>query len=629
VVATRPKGLLNIPAQEPPGPDAFDTRPHKIKNWLRELPMGNPAECAKQVYHALRETNRLEVTVKDRLQMLEMLTHPIEDITGNLERHFANLNLPIAEKNQKIAALCIELYSELALGYKILIDQTWEKQLNFLNKKTTVGEIYRAMFHLYQILLTCYEIYIDPPANTWMHIHQLYLYAEDNQLTDVLPRNIDPEGPVPRATIGDLYIQIVLLGLLSPFRLRQSETKKVVTALREWSKLCKILSAEQFEEITGHVLIKQNLDYAPGFYFPDNTVNHVYTRTLDTTELVDHISNLVVTQPTRVEQNTRIYDLPPNVVKLLILTWSGKSKRLFSRTTKNNELTLSIGINATHFMISNVQKHHPVLAEKGPFANLVKSLIAADDMPDFGELQEKDDSRFDSGAQFDASPVFGVSNINNASTDVWDQDFGSKALGDRYNLKIWQQSKGKDPEKPYHPVHCDNVNESATGYCLFSDLKHESNPTKVQIGELIGIRNDKDKNDDIIDIGIIRRLKSTDKGIELGIQKMAPQADAIAVCLYHKKNTQLKYQRALLLPTMKQLNQPLTVAVSKTFRTGDELLVNKLGFKLKIQLAKLVETTAEFSQFEFDVQKTIGIEPAKSSLETGEWNDPDAAWTLI
>ena len=629
MVTTRPTGLLNIPKLEPVGNDSFDPRPHKLKSWLHELPMGDTGECAKRIYHSLKETNRLDIAAKDRLRVLGIMTRPIEDITANLERYFSNLNLPIAEKKQKIATLCIELYGELALGYKILIDQTWNKNLNFLNTKTTVSEIYRAMYHLYQVLLTTYEIYIDPPPNTWMHIHQLYLYAEDNQITDILPRDIDPKGPIPRATITELYIQIVLLGLLSPFRLRQTETKKVTTALKDWSKLCRILPADEFEDKSGHVLIKQNNDYAPGFYFADNTINHVYTRTLDTTALVDHIGDLVVSQPTRIEQNTLIYDLPANVIKLLMVTWSGKSKRLFTRTSKSNELTLSVGINATHFMISNMQKRYSIMTEKGAYAGLVKSLIAAEQMPDFAELQEKDDFKFDSGAHFDASPVFGISNINNASSDVWDEDFGSKSLGYSYNLKIWQQSKGKDPEKPFQAVHCDNVNESANGYCLFSDIQHESNPTKVQVGELIGIRNDNNKKEELVDIGIIRRLKSTSKGIELGIQKMAPHADAVAVCLYHKRNTQTKYQRAILLPTLKPLNQPLTLVVNKTFKIGDELLVNKLGFKIKVALTRIVETTAEFSQFEFNVQKTIGIEAAEDTRETGKANDLESVWTLI
>jgi hypothetical protein len=180
-------------------------------------------------------------------------------------------------------------------------------------------------------------------------------------------------------------------------------------------------------------------------------------------------------------------------------------------------------------------------------------------------------------------------------------------------------------------VHCDNINESANGYCLFSDLRHESNPTKVQVGELIGIQNDHDKKkQNAVDLGTIRRLKSSDKGIELGIQKLAPSADAVAICHYHKRNfNMLKYQRALLLPALKNLNQPATLVTNKTFKVGDELLVNKLGFKLKMQLSRIIETTGEFNQFEFDVKKVIGVEPAQAGKDTEKSKEFDTVWTLI
>jgi hypothetical protein len=625
VDSTRPKGLLNIPELAEPAPDAFDTRPKKVDAWLQQLPLGDTGECARRVYHALKEINRLEIPGKDRWRILELLTPRILDLITSLARHYTNQMLPIPEKDQKVAALCIELYGELALGYKILIDQSWIKPLNFLNTKSMAGMIYRTLYHLYQVLLTAYEIYIDPPRNTWIHIHQLYLYAEENRLTHIVPRDVDPKGPIPRATIGDIYIQIVLLGLLSPFRLRQTDTKKVVKALIDWSKHCKIFPADQYEEKTGHVLIKQNSDYAPGYYFVDNTINHVYTRTLDTTALVEHISEEVVSHPSRVEQNTSIYDLPADVIRLLIITWGGKSRRLFSRTTKDNDLTVSVGISATHFMISNMQKLHNSLEEKGTYAELLQS-HAADQLSKYTDLLDKEELRFDSGAHFDVAPLFGVSSIDSKSNDVWDEDFSSKEIGYSYNVKLWQQGKIKTASSPYQTVHWENLNESANGYCLFSNLKEGAHPTKVQIGELIGIRNDKVKKEEAIDIGIIRRLKSTDKGIELGIQKLSPSADAVAVCMFHQRNIQGKYQRALLLPAMKPRHLSMTLIASKIYKVGDDVLLNKHGFLTKIHLTRIVETTGEFNQFEFSVQKVIGLETAQTAEQTKNF---DSVWTLI
>ena len=622
MVATRPKGLLNIPELESPGPDSFDIRPKKMDAWFHELPMGDKGECARNIFHALKQINRLDISSRDRWRVLEFLTDPVRDMTDSLEQHFKNQSLPIAEKNLKIADLCIELYREMSLGYKILLDQLWTKELNVLNRNKAVTIVYRAMYYLQKILLAAYEVYNDPPSNTWMHIHQLYLYAEDNKITNIKPRDITAIGSQPPTSICELYVQIILLGLLSPFRLRQLDTKKVVKALDDWSKHCKILPADQFEEKVGHVLIKQNSDYAPGYHFVDKTINHVYTRTLDSSELVSHISDLVVSQPSRIDQNTKIYDLPADVLRLIIITWSGKSRRL------------SIGINATHFMINNIQNLHPRLTESSPYADLLKN-ESAEHYQNYINLQNKEELQFDSEAHFEAAPLFGISNFSSAKADIWDNDYNSKTMSQDYNLRIWQESKevAKKPDAAYHSSSFENINESANGYCLFSEFEQDPNPTKVQVGELIGLRNKlTEKNANSVDLGIIRRLKNTDKGVELGIQKLAPQADVVAVCLYQKRKfANLKYQRALLLPALKPIKQPMTLVLSKVFKSGSELLVNKFGYKTQVQLTKIIETTGEFNQFEFTIKNVIGIETVDTKLELEQELDKsfDSVWTLI
>ena len=72
------------------------------------------------------------------------------------------------------------------------------------------------------------------------------------------------------------------------------------------------------------------------------------------------------------------------------------------------------------------------------------------------------------------------------------------------------------------------------------------------------------------------------QSIEFGIQKISPSADAVAICLYHQRKIQGKYQRALLLPAMKPRHQPVSLIASKSFKVGDDVLINKLGFQTKI-----------------------------------------------
>jgi len=633
VATIRPKGLLNIPELQPPSRDIFNIHSQALRTWIKDLPQGDAGESARRLFYAMKEINQYQYSNRDRWRAMEMLSPYIDTMTSDLDRRFKNQNLPMAEKNLKIAELCIELNRQLAVGYEILLDELWIKKLTVININNTVSIVYRALLYLYRVLVYSYEIYNDPPQYTWQHIHQLYLYAEDNQLTDTVPRDIVVSSSMPRVTIGRLYLRIVLLGLVSPFRLRQSDTNKIINALNEWSQFCKILPANQFTESTGQVLLKQNSDHAPGYYFSDKTINHVFTRTLDTSALIKHITDLAINHPMRIEQNAQIYDLPAEVIKLLILTWSGRSHRLFSRATKQNELTVSIGVNATHFMVHRLQNLFPSVIETGVYASLLKSQ-AGGYFQKYAELSTKDNINLNAESHFESAPVFGMSGIENAVADVWDDDYASKTIGYGYNLQIWHQGKENIAPKnvqDYQAMHCDNMNESANGYCLFSDLQHESNPTKVQIGELIGIYNDKvELKHDAIDFGIIRRLKNTAKGVELGIQKLSPHADAVAVCLFHKRNfVQPKFQRALLLPELKPLDRPYALVINKSFKTGDELLMTKLGFNIKIELTKVIETTAEFNLFGFDVKTILGLDADPPLAQSEQGDKFDTVWTLI
>ena len=77
---------------------------------------------------------------------------------------------------------------------------------------------------------------------------------------------------------------------------------------------------------------------------------------------------------------------------------------------------------------------------------------------------------------------------------------------------------------------------------------------------------------------------------------------------------------------MKPRHQAITLIASKSFKVGDDVIINKLGFQTKIHLTKIIETTGEFNQFEFNVQKVIGME---SDQKAAPAKDFDSVWTLI
>jgi len=626
VETIRPAGLLHIPVLNKVTPGSFNTRTSAITAWLAELPMGDSTECARRLILALKEINQLDISHKVRRNALDTFQPYIAEVSLVMQQHYTNQGLPLAVKTQQIAALVINLHAQMAVGYKIIIEHHWAKKLSFLTSKPVARYIQHAMFYLNRMLLTGYEIYANPPHNTWGQIHQLYLYAETNNLHTQQMQGATGMATIPPSTIDDLYKQSVLLGLISPFRLQQAETRKVHQSLRKWSNLCKVFSKAHFSGNSDQILLNLNSDDAPGYHFVDTSISHNALRTIDNSALIRKISELVVEKQPSGEQVSE--EIAYDVMKLLIITWSGKSKRLFARTPRNNTLSATIGLSATHFTIYNLQRSNPELARNAPFESIVTSLMD-DSIGDTNGVTRGAEPVFDSRAEFESPNLLGITTIHTTRPDVWDEGFSTSDQTGQYQFRLNEDLKDGKSFANYASISMGNINESAGGYCLLGYTDETAEQPKVQIGEVIGIRDYLDDTDVTVSIGVVTRLKNQRNGIEIGVLKLAPCADAVATCPYHRRKMQQKHDRSLLLPAIKSVNQAATLLLNPSHKENDELLIDKHGFKLRVKLSKLISTTGNFNRFEFDITKVIGVELPITQREQCNMQDPDAEWTLI
>lgn len=623
----RPKGLLGIPQLHPPDSNAFDTRAKHVDSWLGELPLADTGECARLIYTALKELNRLDIPKKERLHVLTAVTDPAFNISQTLKRHYVEQSLPLSSKNLKVAELAIALNAELAMGYKIIVEQSWTSNLSLLSKRSVAETIHRAIYYLSQMLLTAYQIYVDHPENAWLHIHQLYLFAEENNLHTTVIKKREFQEKLPGCSIRDLYKQIVLLGLVSPYRLRQKTMEQLYSLLLEWSKYCLVLSAEQFVEDGHQLKIRLNSDETPAFFTDTDTTNRIHTRVIDTSALVHMLSDIILHNTPGLKRNDM--DLPDDVMRLIVLTWSGRSKRIFSRNPANNTLTVTLGLGATHQLISEIIRLNPELQAKG-FCPSATNAVFDPQLP-VEQLVELKEPEMDLPAEFDHPLVFGDYTSKERTSDVWDTDYASKTIGYDYNIRLWYEQKEKERHKDIsiaEAYNCSNINESAGGYCLVSRLETSDNSSKVQIGEIAGVRDTINSDGNIVEIGVVRRIKNADKGLELGIQKLAPCAEVVAVSKFSLDLTPQKYSRAIVLPAIKSLNRPVTLLTHTVYKVNEQLVINKYGYLTHIKLVKLLECTGVYCQFEFTIMEIIGFK--QHNKDTDRTPDEfDTVWTLI
>lgn len=613
-----PEGLLNIPEQHKPKQDSFDTRPKQVEAWVAALPMANTGECARRIYYALREMNRLDISSHDRFKALEILRTPVYHIAGVLKKHYISQNLPLSPKNQKIAELAIQLNAEMALGYKCVINDKLSKTFSMLSTNTLTKCIHRAIRYLGNVLMCSYQIYIQHPELVWLQIHRLYLYAEENQLHNTLVKDHIVTESFNDSSIADVYKQMLLLALAGPYRLRQPITETVYQALANWAPHARILPYGEIQAEECAFTINLNTDAAPGYFRGDATVDPTFCRTVDTSELTRVISQSLM------NSGASKPVIPEDVQKRLLLTWSGKAHRTFSRTAKNNEIAITLGLSATHHYIDEIIR--PLLKDPMSPCPSATEQLHPESMKHDAVITDAD---LDTPAYFTSTPVFGISNLDDHMPDVWDPDYTFRANNPTHRFTPLEDSNNLHRKTSlYAPFTCKGINESAGGYCLLGFLVFGKDSQKVQIGELVGIRDNLDSSSTQLGIGVIRRIKNWRDGLELGIQKLAPCADAIATAPLPKDGGFEKYQRSLILPELGSINQPATLITHGWHQVNDELIANVHGHRTQIKLTKQMESTGVFSQFEFaviDNEKSQG----KQQPENSTSDEFDAVWSLI
>ncbi|WP_455210642.1 hypothetical protein [Kaarinaea lacus] len=624
----RPKGLLGIPQLQTPDKGAFNTRPKYVDQWLGELPLADTGECGRLIFNTLKEVNQLDIPKKERLYLLSALTAPSLNILRVLKRHYVEHTLPLSAKNKSVAELSIALTAEIAMGYKILIEQSWTSNISILSRRSVAETIHLAIYYLSQMLLTAYQIYIEHPANTWMHIHQLFLFAEENNIHRLLIKHRELHDTLPDCSIRDLYKRIVLLGLISPYRLRQKTMDQLYDLLQEWSRYCRVLPPDQYNEDSHQIKIRLNSDQTPGFFVESDSTNRIHTRVIDTSALVHMLSENILHNSTP-GGNAQANGLPEDVLRLVVLTWSGRSKRVFSRNRTNNTLTITLGLSASHQLISEQLRLNPELQLKGYCSSATNAVFDSNISEE--HLSQLTEPEMDVPAEFNQPLVLSSVTSKEMSSDVWDPDHASKTIGYDYNIRLWYEQKEKERNKEAYvaePYNCSNVNESAGGYCLVGQMETANSTAKVQIGELVGIRDTVNSDGNGVEIGVVRRIKNADKGLELGVQKLSPCAEVVAVCKYSLSQLQDKYTRALVLPAIKSINRPVTLLTHTIHKVNDQLIVNKYGYCTHVKLAKLIECTGVYCQFEFAIIKILGFDhELGSDSKTPE--ELDSMWTLL
>jgi len=576
---------LNVPEQNNPGRDDFQSHPRKLKKWLSSLKRANMGDFTRQVYNGLLALNRQAMAPKQRLENMETLREPTRYIFNQLHKHFINRTLPLPEKSQKIIQLNHALLNEMAIGYKILIFEA-SNGLVKIDSKMILIACERSLHYYSELLLRSSQIYSELPKGVWWDIHRLYSYAEAK---DIHQKKIkDPELAVGSISTEDYYKQILLFSLARPNALRQSDAERLFKSINEWAKLTRISHSPTKNKLNRYFVSRLDGDQPPSCVSESDLNNSQNLRSIDTTKLVEHLQ-VIDNNSNALHSAVSIGDLvSQETIRTLVSSWSLCAKRRFSRAERKDDIRVSIGLTSIHKALNE-----EIIPPK-PVVKKPANMFSLESIPD-NEHVKKDVFAQQDPNVFITDPE--STNGKERSASAWDMVAKGRTLTASYANELQQNDKSiGELHKEAPDMHWKITNVSAGGYCLYwdSDL-----PSRALVGELISIR---EKEPDLTyqwRVGVIRWMQfSHSSGLEIGVQVLSPKVISCRVQRIERKTEEPFF--CLMLPGIKPIQQPSTLLLpAHAFRRGNTLNMHVYERDMEIKLGTVREHTGSFTQFQF------------------------------
>ncbi|MEJ1341510.1 MAG: hypothetical protein RPU64_05040 [Candidatus Sedimenticola sp. (ex Thyasira tokunagai)] len=629
---------LHIPERSTAPVDAFLSKPKAVEDWVKHLPMANVGETSRQVFKALVELNRLETPSQSRIKVAELFRRPVSYISSNLRKYYFDVSFPLSAKNRKIAILNRELYSELAIAYKIFIENMISGKAGKFDKKLLIISIHRAIRYLSLTLYHSAIIYEPYPKYTWEEIHKLYAYAERNKIHD-LP--IKEASDQQSSSINELYKQVLLFSACAPYNLRQREIEHVFNKLPEWAALISLDSVSNVSDQPGLFIsdLRSDTDPIHAKLFT-NTINK-QCRLLNLQELIKTLKVAFDDLPAELSSSdTRINHGHSSkyLLRQLIQALSTTPTREFVRTRLNFELKIAVGLNAIYALITENLRSSDI--------DVRHSQDQDDQWPEMGEEQSTIIYTTESNPLNITASTLELEN-NSAITE----SKGSGSIQPEHRTPSWASSapiseetiisgsvggRGLGPGDitpswaapdmlhEHETFSCKTINESAGGYCI---NWHGANAPQIKVGEILGIQSATGQHQ--FSIGITRWMKNGPrKNLQIGMQVIAPNSVAIQARLAGKSDYSKIPQKCLLLPELKAAGQPATlITPTLPFKVKDSLWINDSVGQQKIRLTRLLESTGALSQFQFVYLHDQNEDETEESNEMDEGFDN--IWSML
>ena len=516
----------------------------KARTWIAALPLTDPGETTRRVFHGLVDLNRRALPAMTRLQISEMLRPAVNVAIEALQRHLEARAFPLTPKSQKIFELTQSLMLEFAGSYQVAtLDMMTKKEGN---KKALQLAVYRAMDWMGKVLLLTYSVYVRTRETLWHDIHHLYLLAVENGVEKVSLRDAAPGA----STIEARYIQINLLALVKPYCLRQGEVSRLMQYFVQNTALVTIGRDAEGQQMGDYVhAVMLNSDEPAVMMLLSDLPHSPTVRVLNAAALLTrmdgHIRDLEAKGvPSMILQE----GLSRNLAKRVIYHLTTVRNRSYNRFPKKEQIGMVTRLPDVLTVIRDAQKND-VSEDAEAQDALFNVFMSSDSYEEEGQAKQKviDRVEDEEGAQ----------------------------------IQSWKV-----------------INTSVGGYGLCWEDKEASG---ARVGEIVALR-DMNDNSAVWMIGVIKWLEFVaGKGLCCGVELLSTKIMVVSVkSVTNRKLSQKLPVDGLMLPSIEGIRpDPALILPAYIFQASDEIRLEFAEREEQVRLVLLDECLGAFAYFRF------------------------------
>lgn len=570
-----------------------------IQNWLNKR---NPSN-RKGLLKTLSGLNRVQCDPDVRVTLMKIMDKEIHKELEYLFKKTETVSFPISEEYQSLIDIMQHLLLESSVAYQIVINDIANNK-DYLNQylgNLLPEALYMALKYLSRLLVERYEFYLSEPAYIWQELNQLYLLTE----------RIGAQQEVihSRDSVKTVYLKIVILKLLDPYRLMRLESRKIHQLLDKWIEHCDIVGFAN-RDPEHHFVVDLLSDVAPHCFASDKdngrSGQDYEGRIIDIAPLqifIDEYLDRIDKEKHEHALNyqSRIHYEMLQRIRDELKIYKDRSEE---RELSGHEIRLVSGLSACHHFINHRKSFDP---QREIHEWQEEKLAEIQD-------QETDDSEINLINLLEEerllnkkNPMGELQSINPFMSEVdvvgdeWDKIYASSVV--KANLFESQEQLEQNMQEQIWKQR----NESRHGMLLVGRNDIEM---PIAVGMLVAYRLKVEKAYCLASVKWLRI--NPHKGMAIGIHLIAVQSKAVAVKAEEGVGIGGQFNRAFLIAendTRDRKDRLHMIVPSGIYDVGSVIKVWHNQKLNQVKIAAILEATDSFERVAFKVIKKSHREP--------------------